>query len=113
MDLVNSGDNMNTSNQIIGNRGGIPFVTATQTDAGSATTNAIYVLPNHVFRFLGPVGIMILHINDAVTTATGITIQVNDQSLQLTSNTGTALTSLSAQDYPIIFNKFTNTLKTL
>jgi hypothetical protein len=29
MDLVNSGDNMNTSNQIIGNRGGIPFVTAT------------------------------------------------------------------------------------
>ena len=101
-------------NRLIGNRGGIPYVTATQTSAGSTTTNAVYTLPNHTFRFLGWVGLIVLTIHTASdTTVTGITISVNDQTLTLTDNEGNAITTLAAGDYLVSFNKTTNTLKIL
>jgi hypothetical protein len=96
----------------IGNRGGIPFVTATQTDAGSTTTNAVYSLPNHVFRFLGNVGLIIVNVPTATaTTVTGITVTCNSQDLSLLTNTNTTPTSLSVGDYLVEFNKVNNTLK--
>lgn len=96
----------------IGNRGGIPFVTATQTDAGSTTTNAVYSLPNHVFRFLGNVGLIIVNVPTATaTTVTGITVTCNSQDLSLLTNTSTTPTSLSVGDYLVEFNKVNNTLK--
>lgn len=99
---------------IIGNRGGVVYTTATQTDAGSSTTNAIYTLPNHTFRFLGPAGLIVVTVPTAsAATVTGVTISVNNQTLTLTDNTGAALTTLAAADYLVSFNKTTNTLKTL
>ena len=57
----------------IGNRGGIPFVAATLTDAGSVSTNAIYTLPNHVFRFLGQAGLIVVNIpTSTAATVTGV-----------------------------------------
>lgn len=99
---------------IIGNRGGVVYTTATQTDAGSTTTNAVYTLPNHTFRFLGAAGLMVLTISTAsAATVTGATISVNNQTLALTDNTGTALTTLAVGDYLVSFNKVNNTLKVL
>lgn len=58
---------------IIGNCGGIPFITATQTDAGSTTTNVVYSLPNHTFRFLGCAGLIVVNIpTSAAATVTGV-----------------------------------------
>ena len=60
--------------RIIGNRGGVPYVIAKQASAGSTTTNAVYTLPNHVFRFLGPAGLMVISIDTAsAATVTGTT----------------------------------------
>lgn len=102
---------MNNST-IIGNRGGVPFVTATQTDAGSTTTPAIYTLPNHTFRNLGIAGLMIITIPTAsAATVTGINIVVNNQTLTLTSSTNAAITTLAAGDILVAFNKVTNTIK--
>lgn len=99
---------------IIGNRGGIVYTTATQTDAGSTTTNAVYTLPNHTFRFLGPAGLMIVNIPTVTaSTVTGVSFSVNNQTLALTDNTGAALTTLAAAEYLVSFNKTANTLKTL
>lgn len=99
---------------IIGNRGGTVYTTATQTDAGSTTTNAVYTLPNHTFRFLGPAGLMIVNIPTATaSTVTGVSFSVNNQTLALTDNTGAALTTLAAAEYLVSFNKTANTLKTL
>lgn len=104
---------MNNST-IIGNRGGVPFVTATQTDAGSTTTPAIYTLPNHTFRNLGIAGLMIITIPAAsATTVTGINIVVNNQTLALTNATNEVITSLSAGDILVAFNKVNNTIKEL
>ena len=102
---------MNNST-IIGNRGGVPFVTATQTDAGSTTTPAIYTLPNHTFKNLGVAGLMIITIPTAsAATVTGINIVVNNQTLALISSTNVAITTLSAGDILVAFNKVTNTIK--
>lgn len=99
--------------RLIGNRGGIPFVVATQKSSGDASTNAIYTLPNHIFRFLGPVGVIIVTIKNAASDVLGVTVQVNDQSLTLTKNNGEAVTNVEIADYAIVFNKINNTLKVL
>ena len=102
---------MNNST-IIGNRGGVPLVTATQTDAGSSTTPAIYTLPNHTFRNLGVAGLMIITIPTAsADTVTGINIVVNNQTLALTTATNAAITTLAVGDILVAFNKITNTIK--
>lgn len=100
------------NNTIIGNRGGVPFVTATQTDAGSSTTPAIYTLPNHTFRNLGVAGLMIITIPTAsADTVTGVNIVVNNQTLALTNATNTAITTLPVGDILVAFNKVNNTIK--
>lgn len=101
-------------NQLIGNRGGVPFITASLVNAGSATTNAVYSLPNHTFRFLGCAGLMVVTIPTATdATVTGVSISVNNQLTPLTTNTGAALTTLAAGTYLIGFNKSTNSLRLL
>lgn len=96
----------------IGNRGGIPYVTATQTSAGSTSTNAVYSLPDHTFRFLGPAGLVVLTVNTASdTTVTGVTMTVNGQSLAMTNNLNEAITTLAVGDYLVSFNKNKNTIK--
>lgn len=98
-------------NQLIGNRGGVPFITASLVNAGSATTDAVYSLPNHTFRFLGCSGLMVVTIPTATdATVTGVSISVNNQLTPLTTNTGAALTTLAAGTYLIGFNKSTNSL---
>ena len=87
----------------IGNRGGIPYVAATLSDAGSVSTNAIYTLPNHVFRFLG-VNIP----TSSAATVTGVELQVNNQTMPLTNNADAALTTLAAGTHLLSFNKTTN-----
>ena len=97
--------------EFIGNRGGIPLSNATQTDAGSSTTNAIYEMPNHVFRFVGLRGIIIVNFNAAVATATGITISVNSSVLPMTSNNDEAVTALTAGIHILLFDKPSNKLQ--
>lgn len=98
--------------RIIGNRGGVPYVIAKQASAGSTTTNAVYTLPNHVFRFLGPAGLMVISIDTAsAATVTGITLSSNDNQLTLTTNVGAEITTLSAGDHLVSFNKVANTIK--
>lgn len=101
-------------NMTIGNRGGVPFIDATQTSAGSSTADATYTFPNHTFRWLGRQGIIVVNFaTAAASTVTGVTISTNDTSLALTSNTGAALTSLAAGTYLVVFNKTANTLQLL
>ena len=97
--------------EFIGNRGGIPLSNATQTDAGSSTTNAIYEMPNHVFRFVGLRGIIIVNFNAAVTTATGVTISINGSVLPMTSNNDEAVTALTAGIHILLFDKPSNKLQ--
>ena len=102
-----------SNGNIIGNRGGIVYTTATLTTAGSSSANAVYTLPNHTFRFLGPAGLIVVTIPTASGTVTGVTINVNNQSLTLTDNTEAAITSLTAGEHLWSFNKTTNTIKAL
>ena len=55
-------------NGYIGNRGGIPIIEAAQSSAGSATTNAIYTLPCHVFG-KGCKGIIVVNFLGATAAA--------------------------------------------
>ena len=98
--------------RIIGNRGGVPYVIAKQASEGSTTTNAVYTLPNHVFRFLGPAGLMVISIDTASeATVTGITLSSNDNQLTLTNNVGAEITTLPAGDHLVSFNKVANTIR--
>lgn len=68
---------MNGGNGYVGNRGGIPIVEAAQSSAGSATTNAIYTLPCHVFG-KGCKGIIVVNFLGATAaTVTGVEISVS------------------------------------
>lgn len=97
------------SNGYIGNRGGIPYVAATLSNEGSASTNAVYTLPNHVFRFLGQAGLIVVDIPvSTAATVTGVELQVNSQVLPLTNNADGALTTLAAGAHLLSFNKTTN-----
>ena len=101
-------------NGLIGNRGGIPFVDATQTDAGSATTNAVYTLPDHTFRFIGGVGLMCVNVQTAAaSTVTGVDVSVNGSVLTMTDGAGAALTTVTVGEHIVAFNKYKNTLKLL
>ena len=93
----------------IGNRGGIPYVAATLSNEGSASTSAVYTLPNHVFRFLGQAGLMVVDIpTSTAATVTGVELQANNQTLPLTNNADAALTTLAAGAHLLSFNKTTN-----
>lgn len=95
----------------IGNRGGVPLIDATLVTAGTDSTNAVYSIPNHTFRFIGNAGIVIMNFSAATTTATGITLQTNNSQTQtLTNGAGAALTTVTAGLHLVVFNKHTNTL---
>lgn len=99
----------------IGNRGGIVYTTATQTVSGGSSADAVYTLPNHIFRFLGPIGLMVVTFpTPGETTVTGVDIQVNSQTVSLTDNAGVTLTTApTVGDHLLFFNKIQNTLKLL
>ena len=97
-------------NGYIGNRGGIPIVDATQSNAGSTTTDAIYTLPSHVFG-RGCKGIIVVNFLGATAaTVTGISISVSGSTRPLLSSAGDALTTLTTGYHIIVFDKPNNKL---
>ena len=97
-------------NGYVGNRGGIPVVEATQSSAGSATTNAIYTLPSHVFG-RGCKGIIVVNFLGATdATVTGVDISVSGSTRPLLSSAGNALTTLTIGYHIIVFDKPNNKL---
>ena len=97
-------------NGYVGNRGGIPVVEATQSSAGSATTNAIYTLPSHVFG-RGCKGIIVVNFLGATdATVTGVDISVSGSTRPLLSSAGNALTTLTTGYHIIVFDKPNNRL---
>lgn len=97
-------------NGYVGNRGGVPIVEATQSNAGSATTNAIYTLPCHVFG-KGCKGIIVINFLGATAaTVTGITISVSGSTRPLLSATGEPITTLTSGYHIIVFDKPNNSL---
>ena len=105
---------MTNRSVFIANRGGTPIVTAPAT---VGTANVTIDLPNHVFRFLGAKGIIIVEATPVIPTGTTGTLPVlvstNGASLPLVSVTGAAVTSASLVGVTyieVLFNKSANTL---
>lgn len=97
-------------NGYVGNRGGIPVVEAAQSSAGSATTNAIYTLPCHVFG-RGCKGIIVVNFLGATAAAiTGVDISVGGSTRPLLSSAGDAITTLTTGYHIIVFDKPNNKL---
>ena len=97
-------------NGYVGNRGGIPIVDAIQSSAGSATTDAIYTLPSHVFG-KGCKGIIVVNFLGATDAAvTGVNISVGGSTRPLLSSAGNALTTLTTGYHIIVFDKPNNKL---
>lgn len=95
----------------VGNRGGIPFANATQSDAGSATTNAVYSLPCHVFASRSCKNVILVNFLSATAaTVTGVTIAVNGSTRPLLDAVGNPVTTLTAGYHWIVFDKANNTL---
>jgi len=99
----------------IGNRAGIPVViTSPKID----TSNVSITLPNHIFRFLGQKGIIIINFNSVIpsgtTTTLPLVISVNGQTLPLTDATGTAITVANISNtltFQVYFDKQLNVIR--
>lgn len=99
----------------IGNRAGIPVITTTPI----VNTNDVrIVLPNHIFRFLGQKGKLTINFKSAIPTGTTTTlpilISVNNQTLPLTNEAGTALTVagiLNTLTFDVYFDKQLNVIR--
>lgn len=99
----------------IGNRAGIPVVTTTpKVD----TSNVSITLPNHIFRFLGQKGIIIINFNSVIpsgtTTTLPLVVSVNGQTLPLTNATGTTITVAnisSTLTFQVYFDKQLNVIR--
>ena len=97
-------------NGYVGNRGGVPVVEAAQSSAGSATTNAIYTLPCHVFG-RGCKGIIVVNFLGATAAAvTGVDISVGGSTRPLLSSAGDVITTLTTGYHIIVFDKPNNKL---
>lgn len=95
----------------VGNRGGIPIVDAIQSDAGSATTNAVYSLPNHVFASrCNRLAVLVNFLSATAAAVTGITISVNGSTRPLTNGDGTPVTTLASGWHWIVVDKANNSL---
>lgn len=99
----------------IGNRAGIPVVTTTPK---IDTSNVSITLPNHIFRFLGQKGIIIINFNSVIpsgtTTTLPLIISVNGQTLPLTDTTGTAITVANINNtltFQVYFDKQLNVIR--
>lgn len=98
----------------IGNRGGIPIV---QTSPVVGTADVRFVLPSHIFRFLGQKGIVALELTSAIPTGTTATLpilaEVNGATNPIVDTSGTALTAgtLGTAIYiELLFDKTSNSL---
>lgn len=99
----------------IGNRAGIPVViTSPKID----TSNVSITLPNHIFRFLGQKGIIIINFNSVIpsgtTTTLPLVISVNGQTLPLTDATGIAITVANISNtltFQVYFDKQLNVIR--
>lgn len=95
----------------VGNRGGIPIVDATQSNAGSATTNAVYSLPCHVFASRSCRNTVLVNFLSATAaTVTGITLSVNGSTRPLLNGDGTPVTTLAAGWRWIVVDRANNTI---
>lgn len=105
---------MTNRSVFIANRGGTPVVTAS---AAVGTANVTISLPNHVFRFLGSKGIIVIELATVIPTGTTGTlpalVSVNGATLPLVSVAGAAITAaeLTGVAYiEVLYNKVANTL---
>lgn len=106
-----------TGNVYIGNRGGIPVVTTTPI---VGTSDVRFILPNHIFRYLGHRGKFVLNLTEAIPTGTTGTLpvlfEVNGNTLPLDNPTGAGLTAsdiLTTLTFDIYFDKYANALRVL
>lgn len=103
-------------NAYIGNRGGIPVVTTTATVNAS---NVLITLPNHMFKFLGNKGIFIVTLTTKIAgtpTTTPVVFSVNNDTLPLTNDAGTAVTIADISNtltFEVYFDKSLNVLRVL
>lgn len=98
----------------IGNRTGVVFTNATQTDAGSSTASAVYMLPNHTFRCLGGIGMIVCDLDKSASSdATDVVFEVNGINISVTdaANEAIDITDITAGLHILIFNKFTNRIQ--
>ena len=98
----------------IGNRGGIPFVVATQNNAGSTSTFASYSLPQNTFRFVGSKGLVTVYFSAATAeTVQGINIICNEVSLPLLDANSNPITTADIGYHILCFDKQLNTINML
>ena len=105
---------MTSRSVFIANRGGTPIVSASATVGSASVTIG---LPDHVFRFLGAKGIIVIELATAIPTGTTGTmpalVSVNGTTLPLVSVTGAAITAAELMGVfyvEVLFNKSANTL---
>lgn len=101
----------------IGNRGGLPVVTTTPT---VNTSNVVIALPNHIFRFLGAKGQIVVNFSSIIPTGTTgtlpVVISVNNEQRPLTSSTGEVITVAdiaTTLTFSIYFDKVENVIRVL
>lgn len=101
---------MGNCNEYVGNRGGIGFIEAIQSNAGSTTTNAVYSFPSHSFG-RGCKGIVVVNfLSASAATVTGITISSNGSTRPLVDGVGNPITTITAGLHILAFDKPNNTL---
>ena len=105
-----------TGSVYIGNRGGVPAITTTAT---INTSNVVIILPNHIFRYLGNRGIVVVNLTQPITSTTTtlpILVSVNGNTAPLTNNSGTELTVADVANilvFEIYFDKSLNVLRVI
>lgn len=112
----NNIETMNGNVQI-GNRAGIPVITTTP---NIDTSNVSITLPNHIFRFLGQKGIIIINFKSTIpsgtTTTLPLVISVNGQSLPLTNTAGVSITVaniINTLTFQAYFDKQLNVIRVI
>lgn len=108
---------MNGSALFIGNRGGIPIISATPT---VGTADVRLSLPNNAFRFLGMKGLVVIQLTAAIASGTTGTLpvlaEVNGQTRPLTNASGAEMTASdigSVTALTVLFDKSANSLQVL
>lgn len=101
----------------IGNRGGTPVITV---NPQVNTSNVIFALPNHIFRFAGSKGVFVLSLTNALPAGTTGTLpvvfQVNNTTLPLTNESGIEITAAditSTVVFTIYFDKQNNVIRVI
>lgn len=105
------------SASFIGNRGGIPIISATPT---VGTADVQLSLPDNAFRFLGTKGLVVLQLSAPIASGTTGTLpvlaEVNGQTRPLTNASGAEMTVSdlgTTTAVMVLFDKTANTLQVL